>query len=402
MPTLTALLSILASLSLGVHSLLRVHVNEQGDTANINSPSISDEKVSVSSGKAIDQESKSAATDEQLFTPKARAQEAKLAAIEPVDLTQISGAAMGVLYQRSAGYYNGDFEHTWTDVCFIQGATQVDCTCRGNEGPGLQFFTKNVIQTFTRPAYESVKVRTRFIDAMLHQFLPRNKAPHAKNAQVVNLGAGYDGRFYSMNLLKDANLFEMDQVATQEHKKMLVSKCKMKPVNNRTVHYLQRDDDASNTSVFSALASNSDFHPSEPTLFLLENVAQYVDQESLSRSLKALSQLMKHNSQCFLIVTGFEDQGKYQQYLDQVKNMPPPFGDLLQPRVMGESIRSVFPPHPADKKWFEAAGWTEFVDPYRIRDFKDLAVNEGAFGLYMNIFKVAPASKRVIPGLDKI
>lgn len=73
------------------------------------------------------------------------------------------------------------------------------------------------LDAFSPGTYEYFIARTAYLDALVKQAL-QDKIP-----QLVFLGAGYDTRPYRFQeLLQDTRVFELDSVATQEHKRLLL------------------------------------------------------------------------------------------------------------------------------------------------------------------------------------
>lgn len=388
------LLRLLTCLTLGVHCLSQVHVDEQGEPVNVQSDSTTDPESVALLQASVKFEKVATSANES-------------GAIATNPSTLIAGSAFGVLWQRTAGYYKGEIKHAWTDVCFISAFLTDSCECKGKETPLVKAWTTKVVATVTKPWYEYMVARTHFIDTVLDRFLPKftSAAPHP---QVVNLGAGFDGRMYSLeDTLKDVTLFELDQEGTQSVKKKFVEKCDMVPVNKaKTVHHVALNLEGAGTA-YSGLAKHAHFDPNKPTIFLLEDVAEYVEPKALGESLKALSTMMQNNQNVYLVVTGFKEGAK-------LKDMRPPsmgpLGDKMSWNVYGDVVQFLFPEPPADVKMFNDNGWVELssVDPKLniVREFRDDADKRGAgidgfLGLYMNVFTIpddaAPIQTERIP-----
>ncbi len=122
-------------------------------------------------------------------------------------------------------------------------------------------------------------VRTKFIDSRLEAAVRHGAT------QVVILGAGYDSRAYRLTeLLRDVQIFEVDQPATQQMKITRVRKALGDPPANLT--YVPLDFRADDLS--SALAS-AGYRSNQKTFFIWEGVTMYLPAEAVKQTLRWVS-----------------------------------------------------------------------------------------------------------------
>lgn len=223
-----------------------------------------------------------------------------------------SSSALGCMSVRWKLYSEGTLPQSWTDACFssvvrgnkhpndsvVEQWMHAPCTCDRKSTPAQMVPCSGVPWLDALPASVARQnyVRTMAIDHLMDTLLVETPS-----AQVVSLGAGFDGRFYRMASMQNASqLFEMDMVNTQRLKRMLVQNCNMKPENDREVHYLPLD--LSKDDVYESLFNDRSFDSTQPTIFLSEDVFQYVPQEGVLKALKVLSYALRQNSASRLIV----------------------------------------------------------------------------------------------------
>ncbi len=139
-------------------------------------------------------------------------------------------------------------------------------------------------------------VRTRFIDERLEHAV-RNGA-----TQVVILGAGFDTRAYRFReLLKNAKVFEVDSVATQEYKKRRIETVVGTPPPNLT--YVAIDF---NKDQLGDVLMRAGYRTSEKTFFIWEGVSMYIAEEGVRETLGAVA---RHSAPGSSLVMDYTVQG---------------------------------------------------------------------------------------------
>lgn len=226
-----------------------------------------------------------------------------------------SSSAIGCMTVRWKLYSEDSLPQSWTDACFssvvhgniypnesvVKQWMQAPCTCDTKSTPAPMVLSNGVplLDGLIGIVEKQNHDRTMAIDHIMDMLLLETPS-----AQVVTLGAGFDGRFYRMASLRNASqLFEMDVVSTQGLKHALVQNCNMKPANGREVHYLPLD--LSKDDVYESLFNDRSFDATQPTIFLTEDVLQYVPEEGVLKALKVLSHALRQNSASRLIVKSF-------------------------------------------------------------------------------------------------
>ena len=117
--------------------------------------------------------------------------------------------------------------------------------------------------------------RTGYFDTIID-----NAKDQAK--QFVILGAGLDTRAY--NNLKESGMkiFELDQVADQQHKRTYLQKAE---IDASHVQFIEVD--FSQDDWFASLKSTG-YDPNKPTIFLWEGVTLYLGEESVRNTLRKI------------------------------------------------------------------------------------------------------------------
>jgi methyltransferase (TIGR00027 family) len=113
-------------------------------------------------------------------------------------------------------------------------------------------------------------VRTMVIDEAVRE---------AAAPQVVILGAGYDGRAWRMEELRDAIVFEVDHPATQEAKRERVKDLERTAREARFVAVDFTKDD------LDAKLAEAEHDASKPTMWIWEGVVMYLTPEEVEASL---------------------------------------------------------------------------------------------------------------------
>ncbi len=103
--------------------------------------------------------------------------------------------------------------------------------------------------------------------------------------QFVFLGAGFDTRAYGSLARKELTIFELDQTKTQTLKRTALEQAHIDSEHVRYVSIDFRRDRIGDR------LERAGFDPSKQTVFLWEGVSLYLDEESVSKTLKDLSQL---------------------------------------------------------------------------------------------------------------
>ena len=132
-----------------------------------------------------------------------------------------------------------------------------------------------------------LQVRTCWLDDVVESF---GMKYDGKLFNVVILGAGYDTRCYRLGKLqqKNARLFEVDAVGTQQIKKNSLKKAK---VDSSSVHFVSCDFE--NENWMDNLVSQSNFDKSLPSVFVWEGVSMYLDREVVESTLSEVSKCGK-------------------------------------------------------------------------------------------------------------
>lgn len=249
-----------------------------------------------------------------------------------------SSSALGCIGVRSYLHAQGLLPDAWTDVCFssvthndvepdeatVSQWMHAPCSCEVSLAAGSPSLAssilsdnKNGVVPFDRFAEIGIRVASRenqaralAIDTILHTLLAETP-----NAQVVNLGAGFDGRFFASHSMKNASaLFEMDLPGTQALKKALVHNCNLESMSSGGVHFLPLD--LSKDNVYEVLFNDSAFDATLPTLFISEAVFQYIPERQVLKSMKILADAMHKNDASRLILQSWTDEALASKVLD--------------------------------------------------------------------------------------
>jgi len=229
-----------------------------------------------------------------------------------------SSSALGAMRERWALYSQGSLPRAWPDACFssvIQGHTEPDpamlsqwmqapCSCGSPSSPlrwtlppkmdVSEVMADNVEDEL--PWQQSAisyplenHARTVGIDSALDVLLAQTP-----NAQVVNLGAGFDGRFYALPCLGKASaLVEMDLADSQVLKSALVHNCNLSPMSKAEVDFLPLD--LCKDDIYDHLKQLGTFNPSQPTIFISEAVLQYLPEKCVMKTVETLARGMHLN-----------------------------------------------------------------------------------------------------------
>jgi methyltransferase (TIGR00027 family) len=108
--------------------------------------------------------------------------------------------------------------------------------------------------------------------------------------QVVILGAGLDTRAFRMRALAEADVFEVDQPATQHFK---TRRAATLPVVAKSLHFVQVDFERE--SLGPALAA-SGFDPKQRSAWIWEGVVMYLTDAALAETLRSIAVLSAEGS----------------------------------------------------------------------------------------------------------
>lgn len=254
----------------------------------------------------------------------------------------------------------------WTDACFgsvtmdevmpnpamVSKWMKASCSCGTNplKKTSSDVFLAPLMQG-SAPLKEN-KARTIAIDDALDVLLAQTP-----NAQVVTLGSGFDGRFYSLPSLANASkLFEMDMVETQTLKKALVGNCKLQSKSPGGVHFFPLD--LSKDNVYDALFNDNSFDAKLPTIFISEAVMQYVPGESVKKSLKNIASIMQRNPASRLILQSWSGDDTTAPKIDSV------LGEQVLFALLDDQVLFTFPKDPSTRNsWWAELGFTSDGSP---------------------------------------
>lgn len=285
-----------------------------------------------------------------------------------------SSSALGCVHVRSQLHARGLLQRAWTDACFqsvinfnvlpdeatIGRWMHSQCSCEGARmratgadhsgasvsGSSLAYPDDQTVQVPLNPLLHTALIinnevqrenyaRASAIDLLLHDLLVETP-----NAQVVNLGAGFDGRFFALPSLKNASvLFELDHPDTQALKKSLVHNCNLESESSGGVRFLPLDLSADN--VYDSLFNDSAFVAARPTLFISEAVFQYIPEEAAVKSLRVLANAMRQNEASRLILQSWtvSDRGPHLK------------------GIINDTVNFAFPSSPSARKiWWAKIG----------------------------------------------
>ena len=126
--------------------------------------------------------------------------------------------------------------------------------------------------------YEYVIARTRYFDELFTRYL-KEEIP-----QIVILGAGYDSRAYRFeNLIGKTVIYEVDALATQEQKRLILQKNGIHCHEN--IKYVACDFE---NDVLEDKYASQGFNPQLLTLFIWEGVTFYLNPATVQNMLQLL------------------------------------------------------------------------------------------------------------------
>lgn len=146
-----------------------------------------------------------------------------------------------------------------------------------------------ITQKFAAGFHQHLISRTRFIDDMAEKCTSDGKT------QYVILGAGYDLRGHRLKLPPKTRIFEVDQLEVQQQK---ISKLPPQLKNNVHITYVSVDF---NRQTLKEQLLEAGYDVSQPTIFTLEGVSQYITEEALGNTLEEVAQLTQNTSAAFYL-----------------------------------------------------------------------------------------------------
>lgn len=134
-----------------------------------------------------------------------------------------------------------------------------------------------------------IPIRTRYFDNFISA---RLKA--LPNAQLVLLGAGMDSRVYRLDTLTPSNtVYELDAQVVLDLKEHLLSCARPVPVPRCEIHRIYADLSHSDWIV---PLFNSGFDPTRPTIWVLEGLVYYLDENRVTMLLAEVRALSSPGS----------------------------------------------------------------------------------------------------------
>ncbi|MCG8377224.1 MAG: SAM-dependent methyltransferase [Chlorobiales bacterium] len=139
--------------------------------------------------------------------------------------------------------------------------------------------------TATPQLQNMVTARTLHLDKTTIQF-----SQDKPTCNVVNIGAGYDSRFWRLNI-ENAVIYDLDLPVMLNERKRIFDYSKKKTIHNV-------DIDLKLQSIDTALCETGDFDPGLPTFFIWEGGSMYFRDEDIDTILTSITKIMPHGS-CF-------------------------------------------------------------------------------------------------------
>jgi methyltransferase (TIGR00027 family) len=131
-----------------------------------------------------------------------------------------------------------------------------------------------------------MQVRTCFIDDTVRTFV--NQYCMTGECNVVVLGAGYDTRFYRINMPSTVNMYEIDAVGTQTRKLKIIELSEIRDIPQRSrVQYVQVD--FTKQLWIDVLEKDHDFSTNIPTVVVWEGITYYIEQSVVQATLKVIA-----------------------------------------------------------------------------------------------------------------
>lgn len=130
-----------------------------------------------------------------------------------------------------------------------------------------------------------VAARTQHLDEAVLHFSKEHST-----FNVVNIGAGYDSRFWRLNI-ENAQIFDLDLPVMLNERKRTFDYSKKNSIRNI-------DIDLETQSIDTALSEESDFDAGLPTFFIWEGGSMYFHDEDVDHIFTSITKIMRNGS-CF-------------------------------------------------------------------------------------------------------
>jgi len=163
---------------------------------------------------------------------------------------------------------------------------------------GLRQWLINKTERQIPGIWGSMLIRKRYIDDKARASIPDIEA-------VVNLGAGFDTRFFRVPEMKSLSVWELDQPVNISAKKSQIIKSLSAVPSN--LHLAPIDFDRE--SIADALIT-AGYVSDTKTFFIWEGVTQYLTQEGIDSTMAFLSKAASGSKMAFTYVIGDFIQGK--------------------------------------------------------------------------------------------
>lgn len=144
------------------------------------------------------------------------------------------------------------------------------------QDPATHTLILKKLDDFSPGSYEYFIARTAYLDGVVKQAL------HDHVPQIVFLGAGYDTRAYRFShLLGDTRVFELDSIATQQHKHTLLEQAQVAIPRQLTLIAIDFTTDSLSDKLLDA-----GYVPTRQTLFIWEGVSYYLPYSAVEETLR--------------------------------------------------------------------------------------------------------------------
>lgn len=135
------------------------------------------------------------------------------------------------------------------------------------------------LEEYEKQGRPFTSVRTRFFDDFLN-----NCSQHIR--QIVLLGSGMDTRAFRMNWQPGTHVYEIDQPDVMRYKESVLTGI----IPNCTRHSISAE---LKESLWSKLLIEQGYHPSEPSIWLLEGFLYYLNQIEVENLLITINNLSR-------------------------------------------------------------------------------------------------------------
>lgn len=150
----------------------------------------------------------------------------------------------------------------------------------------------NLGEKFAPGAWSLFLVRKRYIDERFIEAIEKNKIKYA-----VNLGAGFDTRFYRFSEAQNMMAWEVDQAENIDSKKKAVEKALgafPKHVKQVSINFINQN--------IEEVLKNQGFTGRDKTFFIWEAVSQYLDEAAFQKTFAFLSKASSGSQLVFTYV----------------------------------------------------------------------------------------------------